>query len=61
MCFLAHRRLVITFALLDGVVSSGDGQNTDGHHPCSHEEADTRMPLHVKLELMFEDGDYKNS
>ena len=34
---------------MDGVVSCGDGQNTDGlQQPCSQEEADTRMLLHVK-------------
>ena len=61
MCFLGHRRQVIIFTLLDGVVSSGDGQNTVGLQPCSHEEADTRMPLYVKLELLFEYADDKNS
>ena len=35
------------FTLLDGVVSSRDGQNTDGLQTCSHEE-DTRMLLHIK-------------
>ena len=39
---------VIVSTLLDSVVSSRDGQNTDGLQPCSHEEADTRMLLHVK-------------
>ena len=48
MCFLGHRRQVIIFTILDGVVSSICGQNTVGLQPCSHEEADTRMPLHVK-------------
>ena len=38
----------IVSTLLDGVVSSRDGWNTDLHQPCSHEEADTRMLLHVK-------------
>ena len=39
---------VIIFTTLDGVISSRDGQNTIGLQPCSHAEADTRMPLHVK-------------
>ena len=57
MCFLGNVRQVIIFTLLDGVVSSRDGQNTGGLHPCSHEEAHTRRPH----ELRFEDGDDKNS
>ena len=40
--------MVIASTRLNGVVSSTDGQNTDGLQPCSHEEADTRMLLHVK-------------
>ena len=48
MCFLGHRRQVIIFTIFDGVVGSRYGQNTVGLQPCSHEEADTRMPLHVK-------------
>ena len=40
--------LVIASTRLNGVVSSRDDQNTDGLQPCSHEEADTRMLLHVK-------------
>ena len=39
---------VIVFTLLDGVVSSRDGQNTNGLQTCSNEEADTRMLLHLK-------------
>ena len=40
---------VIVSTILDGVVSSRDGQNTDGlQQPCSHEDADIRMLLHVK-------------
>ena len=48
VCYLGHRRQVIIFTILDGVVSSRDDQNTVGLQPCSLEEADTRMPLHVK-------------
>ena len=33
---------------MDGVVSSRYGQNTDGLQSCPHEEADTRMLLHIK-------------
>ena len=44
---------VIVFTLLDGVVSSRDGQNTDGLQTCSHEEADTRMLLHIKNTMNF--------
>ena len=33
---------------MDSVVSSRDGQNTDGLQTCSHEEADTQMLVHVK-------------
>ena len=34
---------------MDGVVSCGDGQNTDGlPQPCLQEEADTLMLLYVK-------------
>ena len=33
---------------MDGVVRSRHGQNTGGLQSCSHEEADTRMLLHVK-------------
>ena len=40
--------MVIASTRLNGVVSSRDDQNTDGLQPCSHEEADTRMLLHVK-------------
>ena len=39
---------VIVFTLLDGVVSSRDGQNTDILKTCSREEAVTRMLLHIK-------------
>ena len=39
---------VIVSTILDGVVGSRDGQNTDGLQPCSHEKADTRILLHVK-------------
>ena len=39
---------VIVSTLLDSVVSSRDGQNTVGLQPCSHEEADTQMLVHVK-------------
>ena len=39
---------VIVFTLLDGVVSSRDGQNTNGLQACSNEETDTRMLLHLK-------------
>lgn len=39
---------VIISTLLDSVVSSRDDQTTDGLQPCSHEEADTRMFVHVK-------------
>ena len=38
---------VIVFTVWDGVASSRDGQNTDGLQTCSHEEADTRMLLHI--------------
>ena len=37
--------------LLDGVVSCRDGQNKDGLRTCSHEEADTRMLLHIKYTM----------
>ena len=47
------RTQVIIFTMFDGVVSSRDGQNTVGPQPCSHEEADTRMPLHVKDSMNF--------
>ena len=40
--------MVIASTRLNGVVSSRDHQNTDRLQPCSHEEADTRMLLHVK-------------
>ena len=53
MCFLGHRTHVIIFTMLDRVVSSRDGQNTFGRQPCSHEEADTRMPLRVKEPMYF--------
>ena len=36
---------VIVSTILDGIVSSRDGQNTDGLQPRTHEEADTRMPV----------------
>lgn len=39
---------IIISTLLDSVISSRGDQNTDGLQPCSHEEADTRMLLHVK-------------
>ena len=39
---------VIVSTLLDSVVSSRDGQNSDGLQTCSHEEADTQMLVHVK-------------
>ena len=39
---------VIVFTPLVGVVSSRDGQNIDGLQTCSHEEADTRMLLHIE-------------
>ena len=39
---------VIVSTLLDSVVSSRDGQNTDGVQTCSHEEAATQMLAHVK-------------
>ena len=39
---------VIVSTLLDSVVSSRDGQNTDGLQTCSREEADTQMLVHVK-------------
>jgi hypothetical protein len=39
---------VIISTLLDSVIISRNGQNTDGLQPCSHEEADTRMLIHVK-------------
>ena len=42
---------VIVFNLLDGVVSSRDGQNTDGLQTCSHEDADSRMLLHIKYTM----------
>ena len=42
------RDKVTVSTLSDGVIRSRDGQNTDGVQPCSHEEADTRMLLHVK-------------
>ena len=32
---------VIVSTILDGVVGSRDGKNTDGLQPCSHEKADT--------------------
>ena len=44
-------RQVIILILLDGVVSSRDGQNTDGLQTCSHEEADTRMLLHIEYTM----------
>ena len=40
--------MVIASTRLNGVVSSRDDQNIDRLQPCSHEEADTRMLLHVK-------------
>ena len=49
MCFQGDNAIVST--LLDGVVSSRDGQNTDGLHLCSHEEADIQMLLHVKYTM----------
>ena len=39
---------VIVSTLIDGVVSCRYGQNTDGLQSCPHEEADTRMLLHIK-------------
>ena len=39
---------VIVSTLMDGVVSSRYGQNTDGLQSCPHEEPDTRMLLHIK-------------
>ena len=42
---------VIVLTLLDGVVSFRDGQNTDGFQTCSHEEADTRMLLHIQYTM----------
>ena len=54
MCFLGHRIQVIIFTLLDGVVSSRDGQNTVGLQPCSHEEADTMKmhPMYCGLKMV---------
>ena len=40
--------MVIALTRLNGVVSSRDDQNTYRLQPCSQEEADTRMLLHVK-------------
>ena len=40
--------MVIASTRWNGVVSSTDDQNTYRLQPCSHEEADTRMLLHVK-------------
>ena len=42
---------VIVSTIVDYVVSYRDGQNTDGFEPFSHEEADTRMVLHVKYAM----------
>ncbi|XP_041473687.1 uncharacterized protein LOC121422601 [Lytechinus variegatus] len=39
---------VIISILLDSVVTSREDYTTDGLQPCSHEEADTRILVHVK-------------
>ena len=42
---------IIVYTLLDSVVSSKDGKNTDGLQTCSHEEADTPKLLHIKYTM----------
>ena len=42
---------VIGSTILDGVVSSSAGQNTNGFQQCSHEKADTRMLIHVEYTM----------
>ena len=43
--------MVIASIPIKRIVSSRDDQNSDGLQPCSHEEADTRMLLHVKYAM----------
>ena len=40
--------IVIISTLSNRVIYSKNYQNTEGLQPCSHEEADTRILLHVK-------------
>lgn len=49
MCVKGHwRQGHIISTVRESVVSSNMNHNLDGLWPCSHEEADTRILLHVK-------------